>query len=150
MCIFVHVGYTRAHPSLCRTNQRNSWPWPSLIPPPPSSAEPCLLCISHRSGGRGVRITVGLHIRLQLPVLSPPTSPHPTQDVLGVTVSTSPSGHIPDIWTAAGSPRVRRLEEKRGGGGNEGAKETKEWSQKKRIHRQREKKQKMERIGKAS
>lgn len=94
----------------------------------PSSTEPCLLCISHRSGGRGVQITVGLHIRLQLPVLSPPTSPHPTQDVLSVTVSTSPSGHIPDIWTAAGSPRVRQLEEK-GGKENEGVKEMKKWSQ---------------------
>lgn len=30
-------------------------------PPSPSSTEPLLLCVSHRSGGGGVRITVGMH-----------------------------------------------------------------------------------------
>lgn len=48
-----------------------------------------------------------------VPFKSPPTSPHPTQDVFSVTVSSSPSGHIPDIWTAAGSPQVRQSERAR-------------------------------------
>lgn len=63
-----------------------------------------------------MRITVGWHVHLLALVpskLPPPTSPQPAQDVLSVTVSTSPSGYIPDIWTAARSLQIRQRERQR-------------------------------------
>lgn len=78
---------------------------PTRHPPPPittpaHSTEPGLLCARQEVGRR--------RCVDYSPVQT--TSPHPTEDVFSVTVSTSPSGHIPDIWTAAGSLRVMQLE----------------------------------------
>lgn len=109
-CIFVHVCYIHTHLIGCvMTSQRNSWPGVGLAPaglPTPHHPK--------RSGGGGVRITVELHVQLQplVPTKPPPPNPPytPAQDVLSVIVSTSPSGHITDIWTAAGSPQVGESE----------------------------------------
>lgn len=116
--IFVHVACTVSHLRLQDlTNQRNSWPGENPNPLHTPTTESCLLCISQRSEGGGVQITVGLHVQIQLifpfkppAAPPPPTTLHNSQDVLSVMVSTSPSGHIPDIWTAAGSPQVRQSE----------------------------------------
>lgn len=112
-CVHLHMWAIRVHiPCIIQQIRGTAGPGRALSPSP-CTAESCLLCISHRSGGRGVGITVGLHIRPLWLVSPPADSPRSAQDVLSVVVSTSPSGHIPDIWTAAGARRSGRR--KRGG-----------------------------------
>lgn len=122
---------TRTHGSHYLTNQKNSWPpagpYPLLHPAPLPACPPVrlagLLCISHRSGGRGVGITAGLHIRPPFSprlVSAPADSPRPFRRARCAERYGQHAAiwtHIPDIWAAAGACGSGRRKRGRRGGG---------------------------------
>lgn len=88
-------------PALSNKSEEQLAPGRALSPPPPcASARPAgLLCISHRSGGRGVGITAGLHIRPLFTTAGPGTSRLPASSppmckmCRALRPARGPSGH---------------------------------------------------------
>lgn len=125
MCLVIHVYvlYVRLHTPGSGTWQIRRTAGSSVADPPPLEFKPLWLPIKQRSGGGGVRITVGLHVRL-LP--QPHPDPHSTHHLtlLGMcSVLGSAHYHLDTALTygllleACRSGRQRG--ERDGGGGQE-------------------------------
>lgn len=137
MCTFVHEGNTHTHPLVYLTIRGTAGPAPPLPLPTLS-----VLTALHKPQVWRQRCGDYSGIAHSAPSTSPitTTSPHPIQGVLSVTISTSPSGQIWDIWAAAESPQVMQSE-----GKGRGNKWKRWWTNQIRISCQKEKKVRMER-----